>query len=76
MMDSKTENEVSHNLEQCFYQDAAHYAVNYSHGRKTNEVSNLLLYSAHHFTVCLWTKMYVSYIQAFPDKTEDFTKKR
>lgn len=53
MMDSKTENEVSHNLEQCFYQDAAHYAVNYSHGRMTNEVSNLLLYSAHHFTVCL-----------------------
>lgn len=52
-MDSKTENEVSHNLEQCFYQDAAHYAVNYSHGRMTNEVSNLLLYSAHHFTVCL-----------------------
>ncbi|XP_029688509.1 KATNB1-like protein 1 isoform X1 [Takifugu rubripes] len=52
MMDSKTENEVSHNLEQRFHQDATYYAVNYSHGRKTNEM------------------------QAFPDKTEDFTKKR
>lgn len=52
-MDSKTENEVSHNLEQRFHQDATHYAVNYSHGRKTNEVSNLLLYSAHLFTTCL-----------------------
>lgn len=55
-MDSKTENEVSHNLEQCFHQDATHYAVNYSHGRKTNEVNDLLLCSAHLFTTCLWGK--------------------
>lgn len=54
MMDSKTENEVSHNLEQCFHQDATHYAVNYSHGRKTNEVSDLLQYSPHLFTTSLW----------------------
>lgn len=46
MMDSKSENEESYNLEQCFHPDAGHYTVNYSHGGKTNEVSNLLLYSA------------------------------
>lgn len=75
MMESKTENEVSHNLEQCFHQDATHYAVNYPHGRKKNEVSTVTVFSTP-FHYMFMGKMYVSYMQAFPDITEDFTKKR
>lgn len=75
MMDPKSGNEESHNLEQCFHQDAVHYAVNYSHGGKTNEVSNLLQYSAQILAASVDEKM-CSYMQAVHVKTEDSTKKR
>lgn len=74
-MDSKSENEEGHNLEQCFHQDAVRYAVSYSHGGKTNEVSNLLLYFAQILAAYVDEKM-CSYMQAVHDKTEDSTKKR
>lgn len=45
MMDPNSEDEESHSLEKCFPQDATHYKVNYSQGRKAKEVSNLSLYS-------------------------------
>lgn len=75
-MESKSENEERPNLEQCLHQDATHYAVNYSHGRKTNEVRKPVYCILHTFSQHVYGEKKCSYMQAVHDRTEDFTKKR
>lgn len=76
-MDSKSKDEESLNLEQCFHQDATHYTVNYSQGRKTEEVNNLLLcFLIPIAYIRILMKKMCSHLQAVHDKTEDFNKKR
>lgn len=75
MMDSKSKDEESLNLEQCFHQDATYYTVNYSHERKTEEVPNLSRFLDSYGLHILMKRMCL-YLQAVHDKTEDFNKKR
>lgn len=74
-MDSKNKDEDSLNLEQCFHQDATDYTVNYSHGRKTEEVNNLFLHFLIPIAYIHWWRQCVHIYRQFMIKLRISTRR-